>query len=191
MRSRLWPACWGTAWRRALSPAVEAVVLKCMAKKSSDRFASMRELELALVQEEQFLEPMTSGGTTMLVRPRHTEKTSAVLDEPEKPEAGDGAQPDTNVSPQPGHGRNPAEAFGGAQTVDIAHQKLTHGDRCPECGKGNVYGQREPKVLVRIVGQAPGPVRLEHRTTWCSAIGGSSGMRPRGQARRPSPIRHQ
>src|SRR5450755_4552731 len=42
-----------------------------------------------------------------------------------------------------------------ARTVDIAHQKLTHGDRCPECGKGNVYGQKEPKVLVRIVGQAP------------------------------------
>ena len=54
-----------------------------------------------------------------------------------------------------GHGRNGAEAFGGARTVDIAHQKLTHGDRCPECGKGNVYGQKEPKVLVRIVGQAP------------------------------------
>jgi transposase len=91
----------------------------------------------------------------MLARPRNTEKTSAVLDEPLNPEAGDGAQPDTNVSSQPGHGRNGAEAFGGAQTVDIAHQKLTHGDRCPECGKGNVYGQKEPKVLVRIVGQAP------------------------------------
>jgi transposase len=38
--------------------------------------------------------------------------------------------------------------------VDIKHQKLKHGDRCPECGKGNVYGQKEPKVLVRIVGQA-------------------------------------
>src|SRR5579862_9603366 len=92
----------------------------------------------------------------MLVRPsRHTEKTSAVLSEPENPGAGDGAPPDTKISAQPGHGRNGAEAFGGARTVDITHQKLTHGDRCPECGKGNVYGQKEPKVLVRIVGQAP------------------------------------
>jgi len=41
------------------------------------------------------------------------------------------------------------------QKVDIAHQNLKHGDRCPECGKGNVYGQKETKVLVRIVGQAP------------------------------------
>jgi transposase len=90
----------------------------------------------------------------MLVRPRNTEKTSAVLEKPEGAETGAGTQPDTNPLP-PGHGRNGAEAFGGAQKVDIAHQNLKHGDRCPECGKGNVYGQKEPKVLVRIVGQAP------------------------------------
>ncbi|HST13032.1 MAG TPA: IS66 family transposase [Terriglobales bacterium] len=90
----------------------------------------------------------------MLVRPRNTEKTSAVLDEAE--ESGKAAtQPDTNAAPPAGHGRNGAEAFGGAQKVEIAHQSLKHGDRCPECGEGNVYGQREPKVLVRIVGQAP------------------------------------
>ena len=90
----------------------------------------------------------------MLAPSRHTEKTTAVLEEPENPKTGDGAEPDTGVSPQPGHGRNGAEAFGSARKVDIAHQKLTHGDRCPECGKGNVYAQKEPKVLVRIVGQA-------------------------------------
>ena len=39
--------------------------------------------------------------------------------------------------------------------VEIKHQKLTHGDRCPECRQGNVYGQKEPKVLVRVIGQAP------------------------------------
>jgi transposase len=90
----------------------------------------------------------------MLVRPRNTEKTGAVLDEAE--ESGKAAtQPDTNTAPPAGHGRNGAEAFGGAQKVEIAHQSLKHGDRCPECGEGNVYGQREPKVLVRIVGQAP------------------------------------
>ncbi len=90
----------------------------------------------------------------MLVRPRNTEKTSAVLDEAE--ESGKAAtQPDTNAAPPAGHGRNGAEAFGGAQKVEIAHQSLKHGDRCPECGQGNVYGQKEPKVLVRIVGQAP------------------------------------
>jgi transposase len=90
----------------------------------------------------------------MLVRPRNTEKTSAVLEEVEG--SGKAAtQPDTSASLPAGHGRNGAEAFSGAQKVEIAHQNLKHGDRCPECREGNVYGQKEPKVLVRIVGQAP------------------------------------
>jgi transposase len=88
-----------------------------------------------------------------LVRERNNEKTSAVVEKPEDSQAG--TQPDNNMPPPPGHGRKGAEAFGGAWKVDIKHQKLTHGDRCPECGKGNVYGQKEPKVLVRIFGQAP------------------------------------
>jgi len=91
----------------------------------------------------------------MLVRPRNTEKTSAVLEKSEGSETGTGTQPDTDPAPSSGHGRNGAAAFGGAQKVDIRHQNLKHGDRCPDCGKGNVYGQKEPKVLVRVVGQAP------------------------------------
>ena len=89
----------------------------------------------------------------LLVRSRNTEKTSEVVGKPEDSEPGQ--QPDENTPPPPGHGRNGAESFGGARKVDIKHQNLTHGDRCPECGRGNVYGQKEPKVLVRIVGQAP------------------------------------
>lgn len=89
----------------------------------------------------------------LLVRTRNTEKTSEVVEKPEGSEPGQ--EPDDNTPPPPGHGRNGAEAFGGARKVDIKHRKLTHGDRCPECGQGNVYAQKEPKVLVRIVGQAP------------------------------------
>jgi transposase len=89
----------------------------------------------------------------LLVRTRNTEKTSAVVGKQEGSQTG--TRPENNATPPPGHGRNGAEAFGGARKLDIKHQKLTHGDRCPECGKGNVYGQKEPKVLVRIVGQAP------------------------------------
>src|SRR5690242_7035936 len=54
-----------------------------------------------------------------------------------------------------GHGRNGAQAFSGARKVSITHQQLASGDRCPDCGRGKVYVQREPKALVRIVGQAP------------------------------------
>lgn len=89
----------------------------------------------------------------MLVRPRNTEKTSTVLEESSETPASD--PPDVGPAPPPGHGRNGAGEFGAAPKVEIAHQRLTHGDRCPECRKGNVYGQKEPKVLVRIIGQAP------------------------------------
>ena len=91
----------------------------------------------------------------MLVRPRNTEKTSAGLEKSEGSETGDATPPESNTSAPPGHGRNGAGAFCGSRKLDIAHPKLKHGDRCPECGKGNVYGQKDPKVLVRIVGQAP------------------------------------
>ena len=91
----------------------------------------------------------------LLVQSRNSEKTSAVVGKPEGSETNSTTQPKKNTAPPPGHGRNGAEAFGGAQRVEIAHQKLTHGDRCPECGKGNLYGQKEPKVLVRVIGQAP------------------------------------
>jgi transposase len=91
----------------------------------------------------------------MLVRRRNTEKTSAVLGKPEGAETSAGTQPGSDASSPPGHGRNAAEAFVSSRKIAIAHAKLKHGDRCPECGKGNVYGQKNPKVLVRMVGQAP------------------------------------
>ncbi len=92
----------------------------------------------------------------MLVRPRNTEKTNAVLPKSEDPGKDAGPQPDaSSTPPAKGHGRNGAAAFSGAQKIDIKHQNLKHGDRCPDCGQGNVYCQKEPKVLVRVVGQAP------------------------------------
>ncbi len=90
----------------------------------------------------------------MLVWPRSTEKTSAVVEQAEESET-NGGTASVSEAPRTGHGRNGAEAFAGAQKVEIAHPDLHHGDRCPECRKGNVYGQKEPKVLVRIIGQAP------------------------------------
>ena len=55
-----------------------------------------------------------------------------------------------------GHGRNGASAYKGANKIRIAHESLTHGDRCPECSKGKLYGRHiEPAMLVRVVGGAP------------------------------------
>ena len=91
----------------------------------------------------------------LLVPTRSTEKTRAVLSEAAgevTAQQGDSAQPQI---PPPSHGRNGAAAFTGAQKIVVQHAELKSGDRCPECEKGKVYAQKQPKPLVRIVGQAP------------------------------------
>jgi transposase len=79
-----------------------------------------------------------------------TEKTSSVFGEGEEP-----ALEQAAAAPSSGHGRNGADAYQAADKVRVAHAKLAHGDRCPDCTRGNVYTQKEPKALVRIVGQSP------------------------------------
>ncbi len=72
----------------------------------------------------------------------------------------------------PGHGRNGAHAFSGARKVSISHPQLASGDRCPDCGRGKVYVQKEPKALVRIVGQAPLAATIyELQRLRCNACG--------------------
>lgn len=56
--------------------------------------------------------------------------------------------------PQPGHGRNAAQAYSGAPIVECDHPDMEPGDRCPQCDKGRVYDS-PPKSLVKVVGQAP------------------------------------
>ena len=86
----------------------------------------------------------------MLPQPRSTEKTKAVLGPLETP------APKNDAEPVKGHGRNGASSYTGA--------KKDRGARIPRCmtamlaqaaEKGKVYRQKEPRVLVRIVGQAP------------------------------------
>jgi transposase len=62
---------------------------------------------------------------------------------------------DKETARKPGHGRNGADAFSGADRKPVRHAKLSSGDVCPECDKGKVYTQKEPKALVRVIGQAP------------------------------------
>ena len=92
-----------------------------------------------------------------------SEKTRAVLERvglgaeaaPESP-ADHAASADAEARPRaPGHGRRGADAYPGAIQIPVAHARLAHGARCPGCTKGKVYAQRDPGVLVRIVGQAP------------------------------------
>ena len=54
-----------------------------------------------------------------------------------------------------GHGRNGAAAYTGADKIIVPNTELKFGDTCPECVKGKVYQMKVPKVVVRIVGNAP------------------------------------
>jgi transposase len=86
---------------------------------------------------------------------RTTEKTDAVLPDqnPDKPAGKEPAA--KGKSAKPGHGRNPGSAFTGAHRVSVAHTTLQSGDTCPECQKGKVYRQKNPKTLIRITGRPP------------------------------------
>jgi transposase len=59
------------------------------------------------------------------------------------------------ATPPPGHGRNGADDYSGAERIVVTHGLLSSGDICPDCEKGKVYQLASPGVLVRIVGQAP------------------------------------
>jgi transposase len=89
-----------------------------------------------------------------LLRRRTTEKTKAVVERPQLSESV--AAPDNGERRvTQGHGRNSAGAYTGARKVVIRGAELASGHACPECARGKVYVQRQPKTLVRIVGQAP------------------------------------
>jgi transposase len=137
-----------------------------MKKKTSRQRIDVNVDELDRIIDGAMREPLneTDGQTLKtavhamaerLVRGRNKEKTSAVLGDQDSPASHEEAQPETNESKPEGHGRNGASAFRGAEKVEVAHQERHSGDRCPDCGRGNIYIQKEPKVLVRIVGQAP------------------------------------
>ena len=85
----------------------------------------------------------------MLPQPRSTEKTKAVLEQPETPAT------KNDVDKKPGHGRNGASSYTGAKKIVVPHPTMKPGEACPGCIKGKVYPQKEPRVLVRVIGQAP------------------------------------
>ncbi|HKB40194.1 MAG TPA: IS66 family transposase, partial [Gemmataceae bacterium] len=73
-------------------------------------------------------------------------------------EAGEPASGTSNAADREpisrGHGRNGAEAYRGAERIEVPHPSLQAGDSCPSCGEGIVY-DKAPGVLVRVTGQPP------------------------------------
>src|SRR4051812_14644226 len=124
-----------------------------MNKKTSRRKIDVNVDELDRIIDGAMREPLneTDGRTLKtavhamaerLVRERSTEKTSTVLGDEDSPAFNEQVQPETSGSKSAGHGRNGASAYRGAEKVEVAHQSLHSGDRCPDCGRGNVYEQK-------------------------------------------------
>jgi len=106
-----------------------------------------REVPLSESESEKLKEALHALAG-MLPAPRSTEKTSAVLPPADPPEKQAKEKPK-------GHGRNGASSYTGAKKVAVPHPTMTPGEPCPGCIKGKVYPQKEPRTLVRVVGQAP------------------------------------
>ncbi len=97
-----------------------------------------------------------------------TEKVFPDASEPDEPEVhSDGEEAASEEGPndeekkkKKGHGRNGASAYEGAEKIEVAHHCLKPGHGCPGCKKGKVYRLKIPRVLVRIIGQAPLQARV-------------------------------
>jgi hypothetical protein len=78
----------------------------------------------------------------------------------------------SGASPRrPGHGRQSAEVYRAAQTVECRHEELAVGERCPACGRGRLY-RLPPGVEMRLDGNALlSAVRYELEKLRCSACG--------------------
>jgi transposase len=148
---------------------------------SQDDFRKVKGMAEALTYLTDLVadQQTTIGDLRELMFPASTEKTKAVFEkagiEPSSKPAGEktsAERTEAHKPKPPGHGRNGAEAYRNAQHIQIPHATLQHGDRCPGCLKGKVYGQREPRQLVRIVGQAPLTATVyELQTLRCNLCG--------------------
>jgi transposase len=132
-----------------------------MKRKTSRRRVDVNVQELDRIIDDARSAPLSEADSRklktalhalaeQLLPPAQTEKTNAVFGEVETPQ-----DRQVEAAPASGHGRNGAQAYRGANRIPVTHSHLAHGDRCPDCARGNVYSQKEPKALVRIVGQAP------------------------------------
>ncbi len=131
---------------------------------SDDDYATLKAALHTLGYVAQLVEDkaVTIARLRQILFGASTEKTRDVLERAgasTAPPPADGpeaeAAPARCEPPVAGHGRQGADAYAGATRVDVAHPRVHHGDRCPGCATGKIYRQRDPGVLVRVVGQAP------------------------------------
>jgi transposase len=159
------------AKRRRDLPIAELVGIVERTKAAPLGEADYATLKMAIDTLSFLTEELAARGTTIdrlrrMLFGASTEKTSRVVGEPATgdkkgdaeagPSAGDAAGAEGKPKPKaPGHGRNGAASYPGAQKIRVAHATLKHGECCPGCAKGKVYDQSEPAVLLRVHGMAP------------------------------------
>jgi transposase len=83
-----------------------------------------------------------------------TADTELGVNDPEPSQSADSWREADTEPANSGHGRNGADAYGGAARIEVPHPSLKPGDPCPACGQGTVY-EKVPGVVVRITGQPP------------------------------------
>jgi len=147
-----------TQWIDLKTDEVKALLERARASLDAEDYEKLK----ALVETAVYLLEMVEDKRTTIDRLRKilfgssSEKTRNVM--PQTPVAPPAAAPDgaePTPSKHPGHGRNGADAYHGAEKIPVPHESLKSGDRCSDCKKGKMYEVAQPGVLVRIVGQAP------------------------------------
>ena len=123
--------------------------------------AMVRKSRATIAQLRRFLGFSSSEKTDDVVS-KHEDEDDAPPDDP-GPDASESSGSGTReVSPDGkkpkgpprGHGRTPASAYPDACQVSVLHESLARGQRCPACGRGNLY-ELKPSRIVRIFGQPP------------------------------------
>jgi transposase len=90
---------------------------------------------------------------------------------PDATERTDVVKPPSPGKRRPGHGRQSAETYHGAEHMVCHHETLAAGERCPVCGRGCLY-RVAPGVEVRLDGHALlSAVRSVLEKFRCSACG--------------------
>jgi hypothetical protein len=162
---------------------LEAILERAKTALSEEEYAKLHaaiETLVFLTQELekkhvsiQRLQQLLFGATTETTRKvleRILDDTGQKKDS-ESPDVARG-QETSSQEKAPGHGRNGAEDYVGAEQVRVPHESLKPGDPCPNCKKGTVYESVEPGHLVRIKGQAPlGATVYEIQKLRCNLCG--------------------
>ena len=138
---------------------IAAILERTRAVLSDEEHATLSNIvdTVALMQAELQGKDASLERLRRMIFGATTESTRNVLGEQrdEPPEADSTEEPRAPRPRPPGHGRNAAAAYTGAEQITVAHPTLHSGDACPGCESGKLYQQSEPAKLVRITGMAP------------------------------------